>query len=355
MPMTRLVQIRKGYERHVAIVEEPKLRLLAGISSIYELAQEAISSRTKLSELAHRMTSAEALDYDLVYGGRSDWRILQPIDVPSEPARLLISGTGLTHLGSARDRQGMHAQKKSEQLSEQKKVEAAKQDSVKEEQLTDSMKMFRWGVEGGKPAAGHIGNAPEWFYKGTGTNLRAHAEPLEVPPFGEDGGEEGEIAGVYLIGPDEKPRRIGMACGNEFSDHRFERKNYLNLAGSKLRTCALGPELVVDPDFESVPGEVRIERDGGLLWSKKIRTGEAEMCHSLRNIEHHHFKYAGHRQPGDVHVHFFGADCLSFGEGVELKDGDVMSVRFEGFGRALVNPLRVAPRETALVTVTPLG
>src|SRR4029077_8242512 len=155
MPMTRLVQIRKGYERHVAIVEEPKLRLLAGISSIYELAQEAISSRTKLSELAHRMTSAEALDYDLVYGGRSDWRILQPIDVPSEPARLLISGTGLTHLGSARDRQGMHAQKKSEQPSEQKKVEAAKQDIVKEEQLTDSMKMFRWGVEGGKPAAGH--------------------------------------------------------------------------------------------------------------------------------------------------------------------------------------------------------
>ena len=34
-----------------------------------------------------------------------------------------------------------------------------------------------------------------------------------------------------------------MAQGNEFSDHRFEKKNYLNLAGSKLRTCSIGPEL----------------------------------------------------------------------------------------------------------------
>jgi len=344
--MTRLIQLRKGFERHVAVVEEPKLRLLAGCASVYELAQEAIAAHSKLSELVARKTSAESLDYDLVYSGRSDWRILTPIDSPGESARLLISGTGLTHLGSARDRQGMHAQAKQE---------AAKPQAANEEQLTDSMKMFRWGVEGGKPAAGHIGTPPEWFYKGTGTNLRAHAEPLEVPPFGEDGGEEAEIAGVYLIGPDEKPRRIGMACGNEFSDHRFEKKNYLNLASSKLRTCALGPELVVDPEFESVPGEVKIERDGKILWSKKIRTGEAEMCHSLRNIEHHHFKYAGHRRPGDVHVHFFGADCLSFGEGVELQDGDLMHVRFEGFGRPLVNPLRVAARETSLVTVSALG
>ena len=76
--------------------------------------------------------------------------------------------------------------------------------------------------------------------------------------------------GVYLIAPDGQPRRIGMAGGNEFSDHRFEKTNYLNLAGSKLRTCALGPELVVDPVFESVPVEVKIERAGGVLWSKIV-------------------------------------------------------------------------------------
>ena len=54
---------------------------------------------------------------------------------------------------------------------------------------------------------------------------------------------------------------------------------------------------MVDPDFESVPVEVKIERDGDLLWSKTFRSGEAEMCHSLANIEHHHFKYRGASPP----------------------------------------------------------
>ena len=39
--------------------------------------------------------------------------------------------------------------------------------------LTDSMKMFQMGLEGGRPEAGKIGAAPEWFYKGVGTILRA--------------------------------------------------------------------------------------------------------------------------------------------------------------------------------------
>ena len=133
---------------------------------------------------------------------------------------------------------------------------------VAESELTDSMKMFRWGVEGGRPAAGQIGISPEWFYKGNGSILRAHGEPLVMPPYGEDGGEEAEIAGVYIIADDGQPWRIGMCNGNEFSDHRFEKRNYLNLASSKIRTCSLGPELVVDPIFDSVPGTVAIERNG---------------------------------------------------------------------------------------------
>jgi hypothetical protein len=79
------------------------------------------------------------------------------------------------------------------------------------------------------------------------------------------------------------------------------------------------------------------------------------MCHSLRNIEHHHFKFDTHRGPGDVHVHFLGADCLSFGEGIELRDSDVMQVRFEGFGRALRNPVRVTRRVAKPVNVVPIG
>ena len=319
----------------MALVQEPQLRLLGGCSSIYTLANSAIASGMKLSEAVRQRITQETLDYDEVYDQKSEWHILPAMDHPEDPGRCLISGTGLTHLGSARSRQNMH--------------------SATEEVLTDSMKIFRWGLEGGRPDPGKIGTAPEWFYKGNGMMLRAHGEPLDRPAYAEDGGEEGEVAGVYVIDPEGHPRRVGMTTGNEFSDHRFEKKNYLNLAGSKLRNCAIGPELVVDPEFQSVSGRVAIERDGHTTWSEEIKTGEAEMCHSLQNMEHHHFKFEGHRRPGDVHVHFFGADSLSFSDGVELADGDVMQVSFEGFGRPLRNRLRTAKANPTLVEIKSLG
>ena len=337
--MTRLVQIRNGPERRVALVEEPRLRLLAEATSVYDLAQAALAAGKSLIALVGERATGEGVDYEAVYRGESTWRLLPPIDHPAEPTRCLVSGTGLTHLGSARNRQAMHT--------------TAQEDPAQAD-VTDSMRMFRWGLQGGRPEPGRIGTAPEWFYKGAGTILRAHGEALRVPSYAEDGGEEAEVAGVYLLDPEGRPRRLGMAAGNEFSDHRFERKNYLNLAGSKLRTCALGPELVVDPIFDSVPGQVAIERAGHVVWSKEIRTGEAEMCHSLQNIEHHHFKFDVHRRPGDLHVHFFGAYGLSFGEGVELADGDVMEIRFEGFGRPLRNPVNISRTADSLVTVQPL-
>ena len=148
-----------------------------------------------------------------------------------------------------------------------------------------------------------------------------------------------------------RPHRIGMATGNEFSDHKFEKRNYLNLAGSKLRTCALGPELAVDPDFGTVPGRVSIERAGRAIWEREIATGDGEMCHSVANIEHHHFKFEAHRRPGDVHVHYYGAHSLSFADAVVLAEGDVMAIQYAGFGRALRNPVTIAPplREPVLV------
>ena len=318
--MARLVQLRQGMVRRVAIVEEPYLRLMTSATTLYALTAAAIVSDASLAALVQRDSGDELLPFDAVYDGRSAWRLLVPIDHPVDPARCLVSGTGLTHLGSAENRNAMHGKSDAD--------------------LTDSMKMFRAGLEGGRPVPGGIGVPPEWFYKGNGHVLRAHGEPLDVPEFSDDGGEEAEIAGVYVIGPDGRPRRVGMASGNEFSDHVFERANYLNLAASKLRTCALGPELVVDPDFGSVPGRVTIERAGRPIWSKAIATGEAEMCHSVANIEHHHFKFDAHRRPGDVHVHFFGAHSLSYADGVRLADADVMVIQFEGFGRPLRNPVR---------------
>src|SRR5262249_17222643 len=141
----------------------------------------------------------------------------------------------------------------------------------------------------------------------------------------------------------------------EFSDHEFERRNYLYLAASKLRTCAIGPELVIDPEFDSVAGTVSIERGGRTLWSRSIATGEKTMSHTVANLEHHHFKFEAHRRPGDVDVHFFGADAFSFGEGVRLEQSDVMQVQFEGYGRSLRNPLDRVSGQARQVHVLPLG
>jgi hypothetical protein len=123
--MTRLVQIQNGARRAVALVEEPRLRLLEGVASILQLAQAAADSRVSLPSMIQKSATGEFLDYDPIYQGQSPWRLLPAMDHPAEPSRCLVSGTGLTHLGSAKNRQAMH--------------------SVSEAELNDSMKMFRWG------------------------------------------------------------------------------------------------------------------------------------------------------------------------------------------------------------------
>ena len=206
--------------------------------------------------------------------------------------------------------------------------------------LTDSMRMFQWGVEGGIPAAGEAGAQPEWFYKGDGGIVVAPGAPLPSPDFALDGGEEPELVGLYVIGPDGTPHRLGFAIGNEFSDHVTERQNYLYLAHSKLRACAVGPELRSGPLPRDLRGTSRIRRGDAVLWEKPFLTGEANMCHSLANLEYHHFKYAAHRRPGDVHLHFFGTATLSFADGVRAGDGDVFEVDLPELGAPLANPLR---------------
>lgn len=335
--MLRLIQVIHPQEgRRLAGVDGDRCVLTPGQQTLYGLAQSAIRSGRPLAREAAQVLSGPSLEYGAVYEGRSPWRLLPPFDHPEEPGRCLVSGTGLTHLASAQNRQAMH-----------------RGDREAAAVVSDSMRMYQWGVEGGRPVPGAIGVQPEWFYKGCGTILRAHGEALETPTFGDDGGEEPEIAGVYLIDPDGRPRRVGMTNGNEFSDHIMEKKNYLYLAPSKLRTCAIGPELVVDADFGDVPGTVSVERGGRALWSKRVATGERRMSHTLANLEHHHFKYPQHRRPGDVHIHFLGADAFSFGEGVGLEDGDIMSVSWEGFGRPLRNPLKIVPGEDKYVPVLP--
>lgn len=334
--MLHLIQLHHSvYGRRVAIAAEDGLYRLNTYRSIFDLAMKAADETASIEAIAEQDRSLERLCYDSVYGGASDWRILPSFDHPRESACLLVTGTGLTHMASAANRQAMHEQ-------------------AGKSELTDSMRMFQWGVEGGKPATGAIGVQPEWFYKGTGSILKGYGDPLIVPSYGSDGGEEPEIAGVYIIDRNGVPRRIGFTMANEFSDHVMEKKNYLYLAPSKLRTCAIGPELVVGANFDEVNGTVSVERAGTTVWTRTIKTGEANMSHSLENLEYHHFKYEAHRRPGDAHVHFFGADAFSFGAGVALQEGDEMVVRWEGFGRPLRNPITIDTTAEALLTVTPL-
>jgi hypothetical protein len=195
---------------------------------------------------------------------------------------------------------------------------------------------------------------PEWFYKGNGTVIAAPGEPLASPGFAGDGGEEPEIAGVYVIGDDGTPFRVGFALANEFSDHVMERVNYLYLAHSKLRPVSFGPEILIGPLPTDIRGTSRILRESNVIWEKPFLSGEANMSHTIANLEHHHFKYPLFRQPGDIHVHMFGTATLSFADGIRAKAGDVFEISAPGFGLALSNPLAELPSEEHAVAVTVL-
>ncbi len=334
----RLVQIKNNQGRRVALVDGSRLRLLAGEegASVYALVLHAMHKAASLSSLVQSAVTEETLDYDAVYNGSAPWRLLPSFDTPEAPEKCMVSGTGLTHKKSAENRAAMH-----------------KQEGAAE--ITDSFRMYQMGLEGGDPGPGRTGVQPEWFYKGDGSILRGDGDTLFIPPYAWDGGEEPEIAGVYVISPGGEPFRIGFTVGNEFSDHRMEKKNYLYLAHSKLRNCAIGPELSIGEfPFEDVPGSVGISRAGASLWRKEIWTGQKNMSYSVSNLEHHHFKYATHKRPGDAHVHFFGADAFSFGDGIALLPGDVMEVSFPQFGRPLRNTLSVQSGPESVTIVRPL-
>lgn len=315
----RLVQIEAAGGRRVASLTEDRAALLAGVASVYELAGLAIEEGISLEQAARGRCTGEVIDI-----AAAGVRLLPPVDHP-DPAHLYLTGTGLTHLGSAESRDKMHA------------LAAAGGGQ------TDSMRMFLEGLQGGKPGPGAVGAQPEWFYKGDGSGVVPSGAPLAAPAFALDGGEEPEIAGIYLIDPAGRPRRLGFCLANEFSDHLTERHNYLWLAHSKLRPVALGPELLTGELPPDVRGVSRIYRDGQVLWEKPFLTGEANMSHAIANLEHHHFKYGTFRRPGDVHVHFFGTATLSFADGIQTRPGDVFDIRADAFRLPLRNTLMRAP------------
>jgi hypothetical protein len=319
----RLIQLKHGSGRAVAMVEDGgPLKVLGGVTTMRELAQRAIAAGTGLDAAAAALPVAARRDYAEALSAGA---LLAPLD-HQDPAHCIVTGTGLTHLGSASARDEMHKK-------------AARADGSE----TDSLKMFNMGLKSGRPTGPGPGVQPEWFYKGDGGWLMAPEADLPSPDFALDGGEEPEIAGLYLIAPDGRPLRLGFALGNEFSDHVTEKQNYLYLAHSKLRVCATGPELRTGALPRDLKGESRIRRGGEVIWKKPFLTGEDNMSHTIANLEYHHFKYAQFRRPGDVHIHFFGTSTLSVADGVKTRPGDVFEIEMAEFGRPLRNRLAVSP------------
>ncbi|WP_137679970.1 AraD1 family protein [Aurantiacibacter suaedae] len=315
----RLLQYRgKAGERRVILAQDDAPRFVEGAKTTRELAGMAATQGQTLLELARSSLSDEVADIEQLF---ADGQLLAAIDHPDD-ARILLTGTGLTHLGSAEGRDKMHRQ-----LSEA-------------EQLTDSMRMFQEGLEGGKPPAGQFGQQPEWFYKGDGQSLVGPRDPLISPHFAQDGSEEPELAGIYLIGDNGQPFRLGIALANEFSDHVTERHNYLWLAHSKLRPAAIGAELLLGDAPTDIRGTSRILRAGKCIWEKPFLTGEDNMSHTIANLEAHHFKYAAFRRPGDIHVHFFGTATLSFSDDIRTQEGDVFEIGASPFALPLRNELK---------------
>ncbi|TPG20008.1 FAH family protein [Sphingomonas koreensis] len=322
----RLVQfVDDNGDRAVAACDGTQCWQVVGTDTVYALARAAIAADAGLEQIARDRVGG-AVDLAAL---RSAGRLLAPIDHP-DPAHCILSGTGLTHLGSAEGRDKMHQ-------------------AASGENVTDSMRMFLMGVEGGKPADGGPGVQPEWFYKGDGSAIVAPDADLPSPDFALDGSEEPEIAGIYVIADDGTPRRIGFVLANEFSDHVTERGNYLWLAHSKLRHAALGAELLVGALPDDLRGTCRIVRGGETIWEKPFLSGEANMSHAIANLEHHHFKYTQFRRPGDVHVHFFGTATLSFSDGIETREGDAFEVSAPPFELPVRNRLvRMAPASVSV-------
>jgi hypothetical protein len=316
----RLAQfIDETGKRALAVTARGESRLVKGARTTLDLARQAIAQGASFRKLIAERGVGKPVDLARALKER---RVLTPVD-HKDPAHVIVTGTGLTHLGSAEGRDKMH------------------KDLADPTKLTDSMRMFKLGLEGGRPGKGETGAQPEWFYKGDGSTLAAPEGDLPSPAFALDGGEEPEIVGIYLIDESGAPVRIGFALGNEFSDHVTERQNYLYLAHSKLRPASLGPELLVGDLPPDIKGVSRIRRGREVIWEKPFLSGEQNMAHTITNLEAHHFKYGLFRRPGDVHVHFFGTATLSFSDGVRTEKGDVFEIESETFGLPLRNRLTV--------------
>ena len=155
----RLAQfIDENGKRALGVTARGESRLVKGARTTLDLARQAIAEGVSLRKLIADRGVGKPVD---LARALKEKRVLTPID-HKDPAHVIVTGTGLTHLGSAEGRDKMH------------------KDLADPAKLTDSMRMFKLGLEGGKPGRGETGAQPEWFYKGDGSILaRAGGRPAQ--------------------------------------------------------------------------------------------------------------------------------------------------------------------------------
>ncbi len=326
----RLSQVLSGAgQRHVCVTGADDIcRRVAGFDGIRPLAQAAIDQGVPLCDVVADALTDEVID---LRAALDEGRILVPIDHP-DPAHVMVSGSGLSHsawLDREPDR-------------------GSDQDT-----WPDHYKTLMLGKRGGRPPKGRFGSQPEWFYKGTGEILIAPGGAVEHPHYGDGPGEEAEVAGIYIIGPEREAFCVGYCLGNEFSDEQMYFKNVYHLAQSKKRQVSLGPEVLVGDLPRDIPAKVSLTRGGHVQWQAEFRTGEQNMLHTIANIEAHYFKYNQWYIPGDVHVLYFGNAVMSTAEGEVVEDGDVYTIDCPTFGLPLTNTVvfgavRAVPQVRAL-------
>jgi hypothetical protein len=119
----RLVQFElSNGERRVGVVEDDRVREVQDARTVRDLALAAIEAGVNLEQQVKTQGLGISHDYAQLL---ATLRILPPLDHP-DPAHMLVSGTGLTHLGSASARDKMHQQ------------------AGHEAAITDNMRIYKW-------------------------------------------------------------------------------------------------------------------------------------------------------------------------------------------------------------------
>ena len=96
--MIKLIQFINGNGLPcVGVVNVDKIEILHGIKSTYELFVETQQDASKIGDIIPGLLSGKYEDYNMISEER---RLLLPLNHP-DPYHTWITGTGLTHLGSA--------------------------------------------------------------------------------------------------------------------------------------------------------------------------------------------------------------------------------------------------------------